>query len=169
VTDLEIGAFLSGPRNPEHEALFRLIGSSIADTHGANIEGDQSAVKGRAREWSEAELSKLGDMLLRGLSIEEIGRLLGRDHADIRDKVAEVGRACREGGSVSGLEPAMVFEDRKVPGDWRVEKFDEDGGAEVVIFGGPNARQRAIEYAEWRYRQFEEVSLEPMREVAEGC
>jgi hypothetical protein len=106
-------------------------------------------------------------MLLRGLSIEEIGRLLGRDHADVRDKVAEVGRTCRGDGCVSSAELAMVFEDRKVPGDWRVEKFDEDGGAEVAIFGGPNARQRAIEYAEWRYREFEEVSLEPMREVAE--
>ena len=31
VTDIEIGAFLSGPRNPEHEALLRLIGTSILD------------------------------------------------------------------------------------------------------------------------------------------
>jgi hypothetical protein len=31
----------------------------------------------------------------RGLSIEEIARLLRRDHGEMRDKVAEVGRACR--------------------------------------------------------------------------
>jgi hypothetical protein len=34
VTDMELGAFLSGPRNPEHEALLRLIGASILDPHG---------------------------------------------------------------------------------------------------------------------------------------
>jgi hypothetical protein len=47
------------------------------------------------REWSDAELKELGDMLLRGLSIEEIARRLRRDHGEVRDKVAEVGRACR--------------------------------------------------------------------------
>jgi hypothetical protein len=34
-------------------------------------------------------------MLLGGLSIEEIARLLCRNHGEVRDKVAEVGRACR--------------------------------------------------------------------------
>ena len=47
------------------------------------------------REWSDAELKELGELLLRGLSIEEIARLLRRDHGEVRDKVAEVGRACR--------------------------------------------------------------------------
>ena len=47
------------------------------------------------REWSDAELKQLGELLLRGLSIEEIPRLLRRDHGEVRDKVAEVGRACR--------------------------------------------------------------------------
>jgi hypothetical protein len=55
-------------------------------------------------------------------------------------------------------EPAKVFEDRKSPDDWRVEKFDDEGGADVAIFGGPKARQRAIEYADWRYGHFEEAS-----------
>jgi hypothetical protein len=41
------------------------------------------------------ELNELGNMLVRGLSIEEIARRLRRDHGDVRDKVAEVGRACR--------------------------------------------------------------------------
>ena len=31
MTDTEISAFLSGPRNPEHEVLLRLIGASILD------------------------------------------------------------------------------------------------------------------------------------------
>jgi len=34
-------------------------------------------------------------MLLRGLSIKEIARLLRRDHGEVRDRVVEVGRACR--------------------------------------------------------------------------
>jgi hypothetical protein len=34
-------------------------------------------------------------MLVRGLSIEEIARFLRRDHREVRDKVAEVERACR--------------------------------------------------------------------------
>jgi hypothetical protein len=47
------------------------------------------------REWSDADIKELGDMLLRGLSIQEIARLLRRDQHDVRDKVVEVGRACR--------------------------------------------------------------------------
>lgn len=55
-------------------------------------------------------------------------------------------------------EPAYVLEDRRSHGDWRVEKVNDDGGVEVVTFGGPNARQRAIQYAERQYREFEEIS-----------
>jgi hypothetical protein len=44
------------------------------------------------REWSDAEMNALGEMLVRGVSI---ARRLRRDHGDVRDKVAEVGRACR--------------------------------------------------------------------------
>jgi hypothetical protein len=58
-------------------------------------------------------------------------------------------------------EPAKVFEDRRSPGDWRVEWFDEDGGCEVAIFSGPNARERAIRYADRQYGSFEEISLTP--------
>lgn len=31
LTDIEIGAFLSGGRNPEHQALLRLIGLLVED------------------------------------------------------------------------------------------------------------------------------------------
>jgi hypothetical protein len=34
VTDIELGAFLSGPGSPEHEALLRLIGASIFNPRG---------------------------------------------------------------------------------------------------------------------------------------
>jgi hypothetical protein len=94
VTDMEISAFLSGPRNPEHEALLRLIGAFILDPHGAEAHVEPVAVTTR-REWSEAELDKLGNMLMRGVPMEEIARRLRRDHGEVRDKVAEVGRACR--------------------------------------------------------------------------
>ena len=39
---------------------------------------------------------------------------------------------------------AKVFEDRITPGDWRVEKMDEDGGYEIKTFIGPDAREQAI-------------------------
>jgi hypothetical protein len=94
VTDVEISAFLSGPRNPEHEALLRLIGASILDPHGAEADGE-AAAGNTSREWSGGELNELGEMLVRGLSIEEIARGLRRDHREVRDKVAEVGLACR--------------------------------------------------------------------------
>jgi hypothetical protein len=94
VTDIELGAFLSGPQNPEHEALLRLIGASIFNPRGAEADDEPLAVN-TGREWSDAEMNELGNMLVRGLSIEEIARRLRRDHGDVRDKVAEVGRACR--------------------------------------------------------------------------
>ena len=93
VTDVEIGDFLSGPLHPEQEALLRVIGASIVAPRTAEVEDEPSAEAGK--EWSDAELSELGELLLRGLSIEEIARLLRRDHREVRDKVAEVGRACR--------------------------------------------------------------------------
>ncbi|HTR60379.1 MAG TPA: hypothetical protein VMH37_01680 [Candidatus Binataceae bacterium] len=43
-----------------------------------------------------------------------------------------------------------AFEDRKFAGEWRVEAFDDDGRCFVAIFSGPEARQRAEEYARWK-------------------
>ena len=94
VTDLELGAFLVGPRNPEHEALLRLIGASILDPRGAEADDEPAAVN-TGREWSDGELNELGNMLVRGLPMEEIARLLRRDHGEVQDKVVEIGRACR--------------------------------------------------------------------------
>ena len=56
---------------------------------------------------------------------------------------------------------AKVFEDRITPGDWRVEKIDDDGGIEAAIFGGPNARVRALRYAEREYGAFYEIEPGP--------
>jgi hypothetical protein len=52
VTDIEIGAFISGPRNPEHDALLRLIGNSITNPHGADPRDDRPA-ESAAKEWSD--------------------------------------------------------------------------------------------------------------------
>jgi hypothetical protein len=59
------------------------------------------------------------------------------------------------------MTTAKLFEDRQWAGDWRVEWFDDDGGCEVAIFSGPNARERALRYADRQYGNFEEIQLEP--------
>ena len=94
VTDIPLGAFLSGPGSPEHQALLRLIGASILNPLGAEADDEPLAVN-TGREWSDAEMNALGEMLVRGVSIDEIARRLSRDKIEVRDKVAEVGRACR--------------------------------------------------------------------------
>src|SRR5262245_3565564 len=93
VTDIPIDAFLSGPRNPEHQALLSLIGTSGLDTHGGDTDLEET-VENKGRGWSGAELTELEDLLMCELSIKEIARLLRRDQADVRDKVAEIGQDC---------------------------------------------------------------------------
>ena len=94
MTDIEIGAFLSGQRHPEQDKLLRLIGTLIVDPQRAAADDERSDVR-TGLEWSEKEVSELGGMLIRGLSIEEIADLLRRNHNEVRDKVIEIGRACR--------------------------------------------------------------------------
>jgi hypothetical protein len=93
VTDIEIDAFLTGPRNPQQDALLRIVGRFISNTDDAEPDEDQLAAD-QGREWSDDELAELGDMLVRGLSMEEIARRLHREHREVRDKIIEVGRAC---------------------------------------------------------------------------
>ena len=94
VTDIEIATFLSGSPHPQQQALLRVIGASIVDPQGTAVE-DEPPGTDTEREWSDADLTELGNMLVRGLSIEEIARVLGRDRGEVRHKVAEVGGACR--------------------------------------------------------------------------
>jgi hypothetical protein len=65
VRDTEIEAFLSGPRNPEHEALLRLIGSFIYGRDGPKSGNNQSH-ESTSKGWSNAELTELGNMLWAG-------------------------------------------------------------------------------------------------------
>lgn len=45
-----------------------------------------------------------------------------------------------------------VVEDKLQPGDWRAEAVDyaSEGECYVVIFCGPDAERRALEYAAWK-------------------
>jgi hypothetical protein len=92
--NLRRSVLVSGPQNAEREALLRLIGASILDPQGPRRRVKPAHANNR-REWSDAELTELGNMLVRGLSIDEIARHLRRDHSDVQDKVVEIGRACR--------------------------------------------------------------------------
>jgi hypothetical protein len=51
-----------------------------------------------------------------------------------------------------------------VPGEWRIETTNEDGGCEMArTFLGPDARLRTINYAQRRFGQFDEITLQPYR------
>jgi hypothetical protein len=64
---------------------------------------------------------------------------------------------------------AKVFRDREHTRDWRVEKMDDDGGIEVALFSGSDARQRAISYADRMYGEFDEIfSVSDPEKSAEG-
>jgi hypothetical protein len=44
-----------------------------------------------------------------------------------------------------------VFPDKEFPNDWHVETIDKDSGdIFVAVFSGPDAEERAREYAEWQ-------------------
>jgi len=48
-----------------------------------------------------------------------------------------------------------VFEDKVIPGLWRVEAIDyeSEGEVYVVIFSGPKSREMAEEYHAWKSQQ----------------
>jgi hypothetical protein len=44
-----------------------------------------------------------------------------------------------------------VFADKEFPNDWRVEAIErKSGDIFVAVFSGPDAEQRAREYANWQ-------------------
>jgi aryl-alcohol dehydrogenase-like predicted oxidoreductase len=102
-----------------------------------------------------------------------IDRPLPSDHPEMRDFVRAAG--FRQLAKELGVTPAAlahpyarslakVFEDREIPGNWRVEKMNEDGGYEVVkVFTGPDAREQTRRYAEREFGEFDEIRLEPYR------
>jgi hypothetical protein len=60
-------------------------------------------------------------------------------------------------------EPAKVFENTVIPGQWHVEGSDDNGRREVEVFIGPTARRQALRYAMQRYGHFREVHPEAAR------
>ena len=44
-------------------------------------------------------------------------------------------------------------------GEWRVEWYDNHKLSEVAVFSGRKARERAIQYAEQQYGDFEELGF----------
>jgi len=82
-------------------------------------------------------------------------RLNHRDRAKLeqqKDAVLTDGQPLGENASVNSEEAVMewkCFEDKRNRGDWRVEAldFDDEGKVYVAIFSGPNAEDRAEEYA----------------------
>jgi len=130
---------------------------------GAEADDEPPAVN-TAKNWSDAELIELGNMLIGGLSIAEIASSApGSWRCPIQSRRGRPGLWA--GFCHHHDRTGKGFRGSQSPGEWRVEKFDDDGWAEIAIFGGPNARQRAIEYPNWRYRDFEEVSLAPRPDV----
>lgn len=43
-----------------------------------------------------------------------------------------------------------VAQSKQYPGHWNVEAIDGEGRVFVAIFSGPNASERAYEYASWK-------------------
>ena len=43
-----------------------------------------------------------------------------------------------------------IIESRDFPGHWHVEAINEDGSVSVAVFSGPEAKERAAEYADWK-------------------
>ena len=46
-----------------------------------------------------------------------------------------------------------ITESRDNPGQWHVEAIGNDDEAYVAVFSGPEARKRAVEYADWKNRK----------------
>jgi hypothetical protein len=76
------------------------------------------------------------------------------DHRDraVENAVLTKVDSLEENAPVSSGEAVMewtCFEDKHNRGDWRVEAtdFDDEGKVYVTIFSGPDAQERAEEYA----------------------
>ena len=54
-----------------------------------------------------------------------------------------------------------TIEDKMHPDDYRVEAIDSEGDGEVytAIFVGPDAKQRAEEYAQWKNAHQRELAM----------
>jgi hypothetical protein len=52
-----------------------------------------------------------------------------------------------------------VFPDKEFPNEWRVEAINRDSGdVFVAVFSGPDAAERAREYASWQQSRVQRIS-----------
>jgi hypothetical protein len=51
---------------------------------------------------------------------------------------------------ISKVMKYEIVESRQYPGHWHVEAIDEEGRVFVTVFSGPEAKERATEYADWK-------------------
>ena len=146
MTDIELGAFLSGPGSPEHEALLRLIGASILNPRGAEADYESLPVN-TGREWSDAEMNALGEMLVRGVSMDEIARRLRRDKVEVRDRwsswAAPAGRGDRRAGRNSRRAGAAQFALLAAEYGGRGLEFGEPAGGNRCHYKGSGWHRRA--------------------------
>ena len=49
------------------------------------------------------------------------------------------------------MQSVEVFERKGLPGTWSVEAIGSDGEIYQALFIGPDARERAVEYAQFKY------------------
>lgn len=54
------------------------------------------------------------------------------------------------------MPTASLTQDKNDPSQYRVECILEDGGVEVAIFAGPNAKERAINFVSEESRYYED-------------
>jgi hypothetical protein len=157
VTDIPIGESLSGPHHPEQKALLRLIGTLVPDPRE-----DAAAAVNSGREWSDAELSELGDMLLGGLSMDEIAvscaAITARSktrwsrYAEPADKASV--RCAASGGFCC---PGEYNCRCRIHLDWRLTRL---AGA---------SRQAQLRATEPRPRPSSSLCPPPYRMTADGC
>lgn len=72
---------------------------------------------------------------------------LRRNAREARELLGDTGTVVR----VASL--AKVYPHPQEPGDWMVGALDSsgDGGIYTTVFSGPNAKERALEYAQAKY------------------
>jgi hypothetical protein len=81
-----------------------------------------------------------------------MSKSVNRDKAATDQEVLTEGGCLADNPPVDSKESSMEWtclEDKRNSGDWRVEAidFDDEGKVYVTIFSGPEAQERAEEYA----------------------
>ena len=110
-------------------------------TSGPETDAELIAIARKAMHWDQPELDRaIADLEAGNGSFYQLHRW-AIVKAGVRTALASRSLN-QEAGTPSG-DATLVFEDKLNPGDWRHERYDDDGGCEVTIFCGPRAKERA--------------------------